>query len=122
MDSDLPHQCDCHFPGGWKVTRIALEGNPILGFPLQQLIAQEKAPDPAGPSANAEDSGLGAQRLYPDVSCCPSMTQQSSGLTALKLRAGQTSYETSRPLGSSFTLSPVGEREMSGNGALAELA
>lgn len=32
-----------------RFTPIAQEGNPILGLPLQQLIAQEKAPDPAEP-------------------------------------------------------------------------
>lgn len=64
------------------------------------MISQEKAPDPAGHSANAEGSGVGAQRLNPDVSCWPSMTQQPSGLTALKLQlqAGQTSYGTSVPM------------------------
>lgn len=82
-----------------RFTPLAPEGNPILGFPLQQWLAQEKAPDPAGHSANAEDSG-DMQRLYTDVSCWPSVTQQSSGLTALKLQAGQTSYGTSEPMGS----------------------
>lgn len=43
---------------------------------------------------------VGTQRLYPDVSCWPSVTQQFSGLTALKLQAGQTSYGTSEPMGS----------------------
>lgn len=41
--SDLPHTCDCYFPGvAGRFTPIALEGNPILGLPLQQSIAQEK--------------------------------------------------------------------------------
>lgn len=88
-----------------RFTPIAQEGNPILGLPLQQLIAQEKAPDPAEPcpphtyTPKAEDSGVGAQRLHPNGGCWPSMTQQPSGLTALKLQAGQTSYGTSEPVG-----------------------
>jgi hypothetical protein len=42
---------------------------------------------------------VGTQRLYPDVSCWPSVTQQSSGLTALKLQSDQTSYGMSEPMG-----------------------
>lgn len=79
--------------------RFTLEGNPILGFPLQQLIAQERPLILQDLLLMQRTVGWGTQRLYPDVSCWSSMTQQLSGLTALKLPAGQTSYGTSEPMG-----------------------